>query len=197
MIRDRVAQFGRAVRLYVDELLSEQAGQVAAGRRVPGRRDVEQLFEPQRVDTAFRQVELDPVLPRRLQPLHRERFDAHGGSLRYLLGAGQPTLSQETVPEMVAIPAGEFIMGSDDGDEDERPAHPVHLDELLDRHRTRSPIGSTPASSRRRTTARPRSTSCRSLSPTAAAIASGSSGVSALSTSGTTASRRTGGSTIP
>jgi sulfatase modifying factor 1 len=38
-------------------------------------------------------------------------------------------LSQETVPEMVAIPAGDFVMGSDDGDEDERPAHPVHLDE--------------------------------------------------------------------
>jgi formylglycine-generating enzyme required for sulfatase activity len=30
---------------------------------------------------------------------------------------------------MVRIPAGEFVMGSDDGDEDERPAHTVHLDE--------------------------------------------------------------------
>lgn len=38
-------------------------------------------------------------------------------------------MSQETVPEMARIPAGEFIMGSDDGDEDERPARTVHLDE--------------------------------------------------------------------
>ncbi len=34
------------------------------------------------------------------------------------------------VPEFVRIPAGQFIMGRDDTDEkDERPAHPVHLDE--------------------------------------------------------------------
>jgi formylglycine-generating enzyme len=38
-------------------------------------------------------------------------------------------VSQEPAPEMVRIPAGEFVMGSDDGDEDERPAHTVHLDE--------------------------------------------------------------------
>lgn len=38
-------------------------------------------------------------------------------------------MSQETVPEMVRIPAGEFTMGADDGDEDERPAHTVYLDE--------------------------------------------------------------------
>jgi sulfatase modifying factor 1 len=30
---------------------------------------------------------------------------------------------------MVRIPAGEFVMGSDNGDEDERPARTVHLDE--------------------------------------------------------------------
>jgi formylglycine-generating enzyme required for sulfatase activity len=29
---------------------------------------------------------------------------------------------------MIAIPAGEFTMGSDDGDDDERPAHTVSLD---------------------------------------------------------------------
>ncbi|HEX2340893.1 MAG TPA: formylglycine-generating enzyme family protein [Vicinamibacterales bacterium] len=40
-------------------------------------------------------------------------------------------MSQEPAPEMVRIPAGEFVMGSDDGDEDERPAHTVHLDEYF------------------------------------------------------------------
>jgi formylglycine-generating enzyme required for sulfatase activity len=33
------------------------------------------------------------------------------------------------MPEMARIPAGEFVMGSDDGDEDERPAHTVYLEE--------------------------------------------------------------------
>ena len=33
-------------------------------------------------------------------------------------------------PEMATIPAGPFMMGSDDGDEDERPAHIVNLDEF-------------------------------------------------------------------
>jgi formylglycine-generating enzyme required for sulfatase activity len=33
-------------------------------------------------------------------------------------------------PEMVAIPAGDFLMGSDDGEEDERPVHRVGLDEF-------------------------------------------------------------------
>jgi formylglycine-generating enzyme len=38
-------------------------------------------------------------------------------------------LAQEPVPDMVRIPAGEFFIGSDDGDEDERPVRMVHLDE--------------------------------------------------------------------
>src|SRR5687768_8781293 len=37
-------------------------------------------------------------------------------------------LDHRLVPEMTTIPAGVFMMGSDDGDEDERPAHPVHVD---------------------------------------------------------------------
>ena len=36
----------------------------------------------------------------------------------------------ELIPELATIPAGDFYMGSDDGDEDERPAHRVHLDEF-------------------------------------------------------------------
>jgi formylglycine-generating enzyme required for sulfatase activity len=37
-------------------------------------------------------------------------------------------MADEAVPQFVRVPPGEFIMGSDDGEEDERPAHRVHLD---------------------------------------------------------------------
>lgn len=37
----------------------------------------------------------------------------------------------DLLPEMALIPAGEFLMGSGDGDEDERPAHRVHLGDFL------------------------------------------------------------------
>ncbi len=32
------------------------------------------------------------------------------------------------LPEMAPIPSGDFLMGGEDGDEDERPVHRVHLD---------------------------------------------------------------------
>ena len=35
------------------------------------------------------------------------------------------------LPELARIPAGEFLMGSNGAEEDERPPHPVHLDEFL------------------------------------------------------------------
>ena len=38
--------------------------------------------------------------------------------------------STDLLPELVAIPGGEFMMGSSDGEEDERPPHTVHLDEF-------------------------------------------------------------------
>jgi formylglycine-generating enzyme required for sulfatase activity len=37
----------------------------------------------------------------------------------------------ENCPEMVEIPAGKFLMGSTDGDNDERPAHEVHIDKPI------------------------------------------------------------------
>ena len=37
----------------------------------------------------------------------------------------------DLLPEFAFIPAGEFMMGSDDGDEDERPVHRVQLDDFL------------------------------------------------------------------
>jgi sulfatase modifying factor 1 len=37
----------------------------------------------------------------------------------------------DLLPEMVLIPSGEYLMGSEDGDEDERPVHKVHVDDFL------------------------------------------------------------------
>ena len=37
----------------------------------------------------------------------------------------------DLLPEMMLIPAGEFFMGSDDGEDDERPVHRVQLDDYL------------------------------------------------------------------
>ena len=44
--------------------------------------------------------------------------------------AAPAQMIDDPLPRMVRIPAGEFVMGADDGDEDERPAHKVHLDEF-------------------------------------------------------------------
>jgi formylglycine-generating enzyme required for sulfatase activity len=37
----------------------------------------------------------------------------------------------DLLPEFALIPSGDFVMGSDDADTDEKPAHRVHLDEYL------------------------------------------------------------------
>lgn len=39
-------------------------------------------------------------------------------------------MKADLLPELALIPSGEFLMGSDDGDEDERPAHRVHVEEF-------------------------------------------------------------------
>ena len=39
-------------------------------------------------------------------------------------------MDADLLPEMALIPSGDFLMGSDDADEDERPAHRVHLDDF-------------------------------------------------------------------
>jgi formylglycine-generating enzyme len=39
-------------------------------------------------------------------------------------------MSDAVYPQVARIPAGEFTMGADDGEEDERPAHRVYLDEF-------------------------------------------------------------------
>jgi sulfatase modifying factor 1 len=42
----------------------------------------------------------------------------------------QRFMSDDLLPAFAAIPAGPFVMGSDDGPAEERPAHTVHLDEF-------------------------------------------------------------------
>ncbi len=37
-------------------------------------------------------------------------------------------MRDEALPRFARVPAGEFTMGSEDGAEDERPCHPVHVD---------------------------------------------------------------------
>ena len=39
-------------------------------------------------------------------------------------------MSDAVHPQVARIPSGEFTMGSEDGEEDERPAHRVYLDEF-------------------------------------------------------------------
>lgn len=38
------------------------------------------------------------------------------------------TMADDSLPRFVRVPGGSFLMGSDEGEEDERPAHPVHVD---------------------------------------------------------------------
>src|SRR5262249_61996198 len=40
-------------------------------------------------------------------------------------------MASDPAPEMALIPAGEFLMGSEDAEEDERPVHRVHVDDFL------------------------------------------------------------------
>jgi len=42
-----------------------------------------------------------------------------------------PLMPVDLLPELALVPSGDFTMGSDDADEDERPAHRVHLDDFL------------------------------------------------------------------
>ena len=40
-------------------------------------------------------------------------------------------MASDPLPELALIPGGDFLMGSDDAEEDERPAHRVHVDDFL------------------------------------------------------------------
>jgi formylglycine-generating enzyme required for sulfatase activity len=40
-------------------------------------------------------------------------------------------MALDDLPRLALIPAGEFLMGSADGEEDERPVHAVHVDDFL------------------------------------------------------------------
>ncbi|HEY2434520.1 MAG TPA: formylglycine-generating enzyme family protein [Vicinamibacterales bacterium] len=39
-------------------------------------------------------------------------------------------MTSDLAPKLALIPAGEFVMGSDDAEEDERPVHRVHVDDF-------------------------------------------------------------------
>jgi len=45
-------------------------------------------------------------------------------------------MNEDVLGQIARIPAGEFLMGSDDADKDERPVHPVFLDEYFIARRT-------------------------------------------------------------
>ena len=167
--RDRAPQIRRPVRLRVAQFLREQ------GRAVLRR--VGELLQPERMDAAFRQVPGHPVLPGRLQPFHRKRFQPHepevypkpsdppagtpcAPATNFALSCEPRCMAADLLPELALIPSGEFLMGSDDADDDERPAHRVHLDDFL-MPCTPSRTPNTPGSCARRATARRPSTSCR------------------------------------
>src|SRR3954462_10274850 len=40
-------------------------------------------------------------------------------------------MPSDLAPELALIPAGEFLMGSEDAEDDERPVHRVHVDDFL------------------------------------------------------------------
>src|SRR5215213_2636108 len=48
--------------------------------------------------------------------------------MRYSFGR---RMASDLAPELALIPAGEFLMGSEDAEEDERPLHRVHLDDFF------------------------------------------------------------------
>ena len=45
-----------------------------------------------------------------------------------MLGVGSTQFSPKDGMEMVYVPAGEFVMGSEDGEDDEKPMHTIYLD---------------------------------------------------------------------
>jgi formylglycine-generating enzyme required for sulfatase activity len=97
------------------------------------------------------------MFPDRLKAFHRERFKAHEGGRALTTGSNilvrtlrecnerqiqaltllfccVPSSGKTTaglLPELALIPPGEFVMGSADSHDDERPAHRVRLDEFL------------------------------------------------------------------
>jgi len=51
-----------------------------------------------------------------------------GGAIFLAIRGGKLAPLPPAPPGMVCVPAGEFIMGSDEGDRDQQPVHTVYLD---------------------------------------------------------------------
>src|SRR6266576_1085060 len=109
------------------------------------------------MDAALRQVELHLILIGGLHPFHGKRFEFHGGTvLRFCRTIGvrswtildmffvtsadtsdprQPhaftTMTSATSPNLARIPAGDFLMGAVDAEDDERPVHRVFVSEFF------------------------------------------------------------------
>src|SRR5262249_40946324 len=131
-----LAQRNRSVGLRVAKRLVEQ-------RRAP-RAVVDQLAETQRMYTALRQIERHLIFIGGLHPLHRKRFEFHGANVLYTADRVingdrrghrvEPATARQTAmppPNLARIPAGEFLMGAADGEEDERPVHRVFVSEFF------------------------------------------------------------------
>ena len=62
-----------------------------------------------------------------LEALERKRFESHCSKVYPFVAA----MASDLAPELALIPAGEFLMGSEDAEEDERPLHRVHIDDFF------------------------------------------------------------------
>jgi formylglycine-generating enzyme required for sulfatase activity len=123
------------ISIEIEELRDEIAGlqaQLAALEK-------EQKAAP-RLEETRRQA---PTLAKPRRPVNWERVGAIAGVIAVLIALGawlapnvtnllstwlSKTPTPSAPPGMVYVPAGEFIMGSDEGDSDERPVHTVYLD---------------------------------------------------------------------
>ena len=88
---------------------------------------------------ALRQVEVHLILVGGLHPFHGKLFESHGGhSTRFMRGAVvyldyTDALCPRHLPNLARIPAGEFLMGAADAEDDERPVHRVLRQRVLHR----------------------------------------------------------------
>ena len=78
---------------------------------------------------------LIPLATLALSAFGQTTFIRGGDGTLYLFDAASQTLTWDDENLMVPIPAGEFEMGSNDGQSDERPVHQVELDAFfIDQH---------------------------------------------------------------
>src|SRR5207247_9752607 len=91
-------------------------------------------------DDALGQGEVGLVVEGRLQPLHCQCIEFHKSPIITGLywrrpRKGRPavgrTMTAPVAPDLARIPAGDFLMGAADAEEDERPVHRVYVSEFF------------------------------------------------------------------